>query len=418
MCSDVAIRAIGLGKTYMLYERPVERLMEALSLGRRQYGRCFAALQDVSFEVRRGEVLGIVGRNGAGKSTLLQLVCGTLQPSTGSIEVNGRVAALLELGAGFNPEFTGRENVFMNAAILGIPETEIAARFDSIVDFSGLRDFIDQPVKTYSSGMYVRLAFSVATAFEPDILVIDEALSVGDGAFARKSFDRIMALKDQGTTILFCSHSMFHVEAICDQVLWLEGGRVRMRDVPERVTHAYGAALMAETPPIPAPKAPPLEPTPHSTATGSARLLEVRVTADGVTGRRLAVRSGVTDVTVEVRFLAAPGLPPPTLAYGLETESGIVVSSAGSGLDGVPLIQEPDGSGRATLRLPHLPLMRGIYRLTIYLACERTLHVYDQATYCAELDVSHVGLEQGLVFLPRSWNDGPILFGPTPSGGA
>ncbi|MGZ8193237.1 MAG: ABC transporter ATP-binding protein [Methylobacter sp.] len=192
MSAEPAIVVKNLSKHYQLYTRPHDRLKQLLCLGKRQYYREFSALHELSFEVMPGEVVGIIGRNGSGKSTLLQLVCGTLTPSTGEVSVKGRVAALLELGTGFNPEFTGRENVFMSAAIMGLSQKEIENRFDEIVDFSGIREFIDQPVKTYSSGMYVRLAFAVATSVDPDILVIDEALSVGDGAFARQSFNRVM----------------------------------------------------------------------------------------------------------------------------------------------------------------------------------------------------------------------------------
>lgn len=401
MCSDVAIRAVGLGKTYTLYERPIDRLLEGLWCGRRPYGRRFAALSDVSFELRRGEVLGIVGRNGAGKSTLLQLICGTLSPSAGRIEVHGRIAALLELGAGFNPDFTGRENVFMNAAILGLREEEIERRFDAIVDFSGVREFIDQPVKTFSSGMYVRLAFAIATSVEPDILVIDEALSVGDGAFARKSFDRIMALKERGATILFCSHSMYQVEAICDRALWLENGRLIRLDTPHRVTRAYQAAL------VPATAEPEVGATRTSVTlagSGSARLIEVVVAADGIPGRHLNLRAGSSNVTVDVRFQTDPGLPPPSVAFGLETVAGAAISSGSTFFDGVPLAVNARGEGSVRLAFPCLPLMRGAYRLSIFLGCERTLHVYDQALYCAELDVTDDGPEQGVVFLPRAWD--------------
>lgn len=224
MSSSFAIRAQHLGKAFQLYERPIDRLKQMLMRGRRRYYKEFAALHDVSFELRKGEVLGLVGRNGAGKSTLLQLICGTLNPSAGQVAVQGRVAALLELGAGFNPDFTGQENIYLNASILGLSKAEIDARYDDIVEFSGIADFIHQPVKTYSSGMYVRLAFSIATSVDPDILVIDEALSVGDGAFARKSFDRIMRLKEKGATILFCSHSVYQIEALCTRALWLDKG--------------------------------------------------------------------------------------------------------------------------------------------------------------------------------------------------
>jgi lipopolysaccharide transport system ATP-binding protein len=234
MSSNWAIQARHLGKAFQLYERPIDRLKQMLMRGRRRYYKEFAALHDVSFELQKGEVLGLVGRNGAGKSTLLQLICGTLTPSGGQVAVHGRVAALLELGAGFNQEFSGKENIYLNASILGLSKEEIDERYEAIVEFSGIADFIHQPVKTYSSGMYVRLAFSIATSVDPDILVIDEALSVGDGAFARKSFDRIMRLKEKGATILFCSHSIYQIEALCTKALWLDKGVVKLTGDPLR----------------------------------------------------------------------------------------------------------------------------------------------------------------------------------------
>lgn len=205
----------------------------------KKYGRKHIALEPVSIEIKKGEVLGVIGTNGSGKSTLMQLICGVLEPSSGRVQTNGRIAALLELGAGFNPDFTGRENIFLNAAILGLSHQESNKKIDEIIKFSGVEKFIDQPVKTYSSGMYVRLAFSVATSVDPDILVIDEALSVGDGAFARKSFDRIMSLKQKGCTIVFCSHSIYQVEALCQRVLWLDKGKLQALARP----HLYASAI-------------------------------------------------------------------------------------------------------------------------------------------------------------------------------
>ena len=197
-----------------------------LARGRRQYFREFNALQDVSFEIRKGEAVGIIGRNGSGKSTLLQLICGTLHPSHGQVEVHGRVAALLELGAGFNPEFTGRENVYLGASLYGLTRAQIDARFASVAAFAEIGEFIDRPVKTYSSGMYVRLAFSVAISVEPDILVIDEALAVGDVYFVNKCMRRIEALKQAGVTILFVSHDTVAIASFASSALWLERGRL------------------------------------------------------------------------------------------------------------------------------------------------------------------------------------------------
>ena len=403
--SEIAVHVDGLGKTYTIYSRPLDRLRQVLARKGRRYGRDFVALDDVSFDLMRGQVLGVVGNNGAGKSTLLQLLCGTLRPTSGKLQVNGRIAALLELGAGFNPEFTGRENIFLNAAVLGLSTEEIEARFDSIVEFSGIGDFIEQPVKTYSSGMYVRLAFSIATSVEPDILIIDEALSVGDGAFARKSFDRIMRLREAGTTILFCSHSMYQIEAICDRALWLEKGRVRMLDTPEVVTRAYAGDL------LPAPVKSGVAPAPAAVVSeaGQARLLDVRCSVDGQSAETLHLEAGVSTLRIDVRFRFDPALPLPSIAFGLETESGVGVSSGGMAFDGVGIDPVAPGLGEVSLEFPRVSLMRGRYRLTIFLACERVIHVYDQALYCAVLEVQHKGVEQGVCFLPHTWNGGPLV---------
>jgi len=220
MSSDIAIKVVNLGKCYQIYENPRDRLKQMLMQGRRNYFREFWALHDVSFEVRKGETVGLVGKNGAGKSTLLQIVCGTLAPSAGSVEVCGRIGALLELGSGFNPEFTGRENVYLNGALLGLAKEEVDQRFDRIVDFSGVGNFIDQPVKTYSSGMVVRLAFAVQAQSDPDVLIVDEALAVGDAKFQTKCFAHLRALKQRGTSILLVSHATEQIATHCDRAVF------------------------------------------------------------------------------------------------------------------------------------------------------------------------------------------------------
>lgn len=226
MSSDISIQVEGLSKCYHIYDRPRDRLLQMLRRGSKQYFREFWALHDVSFSVRRGETVGIIGRNGSGKSTLLQMICGTVAPSTGTISTQGRVAALLELGAGFNVEFTGRENVMLNAAILGFSAQDMQARMAEVLEFSELGDFLDQPVKTYSSGMYARLAFSIAIHVDPDILIVDEALSVGDARFVAKCMRRIKEIKEQGTTILFVSHDVGSIRTLCERVVWLDKGRL------------------------------------------------------------------------------------------------------------------------------------------------------------------------------------------------
>lgn len=226
MSSEIAIRVRGIGKTYPVFDKPHERLLQLLLPGRARHGQQFQALADVSFDVRRGEAVGIIGRNGSGKSTLLQIVCGTLQPTAGSVEVSGRVAALLELGAGFNPEFTGRENVFLNGSVLGLSRSEIESRLERILAFAEIDEHIDQPVKTYSSGMFVRLAFAVAAHCDPDILIVDEALAVGDVYFQRKCYRRIEELREIGCTLLLVTHSMGSLVQQCDRGVLLEHGRM------------------------------------------------------------------------------------------------------------------------------------------------------------------------------------------------
>lgn len=227
MASDTVIRVQQLGKCYQIYDRPQDRLKQALWRGRKQFYREFWALRDVSFDVTRGQTFGIIGRNGSGKSTLLQMIAGTLTPTSGTIEAHGRVAALLELGSGFNPEFTGRENVYMNGIILGLSQEEIASRFQSIVDFADIGDFIDQPVKIYSSGMVLRLAFAVSVNVDPDILIVDEALAVGDLAFQYKCMDRLDRLTKSGVTLLFVSHDINAVKAFCHHVVYLSHGQLK-----------------------------------------------------------------------------------------------------------------------------------------------------------------------------------------------
>lgn len=246
MSSEVAIRVAGLGKCYHLYARPVDRLRQALAGGLRRLGlgrgrEHFVrahALEGVELSVRRGETLGIIGRNGSGKSTLLQIVCGTLAPTAGEVEVHGRVAALLELGSGFNPEFTGRENVLLNAALHGLSPAQVAQRFDSIAAFADLGDYLDRPVKTYSSGMVVRLAFAVVAHVDADILVIDEALAVGDAVFAQKCMRFLRQFKQHGT-VLFVSHDPASVNSLCDRAAWLHGGRLQALGPAKEVTREY-----------------------------------------------------------------------------------------------------------------------------------------------------------------------------------
>lgn len=251
MSSEIAIKVENLSKCYYIYDTPRDRLKQfvlprlqvAVGLQPQQYFKEFWALKDVSFEVKKGETVGIIGRNGSGKSTLLQLICGTLNATGGKIEANGRIAALLELGSGFNPEFSGRENVYLNGALLGLSRAEIDERFNAIAAFAGIGDFIEQPVKTYSSGMFVRLAFSIQANVDPEILIVDEALAVGDAYFVHKCMDRLSQLQDSGTSILLVTHDSTTVKQFCSRAYWLNDGQLQMQGEASPVVDAYLAHL-------------------------------------------------------------------------------------------------------------------------------------------------------------------------------
>lgn len=245
MCSDVAVRISGVSKCFEIYDKPFHRLLQMLCRGRKRFYREYWALRDISFEVKRGECLGIIGRNGAGKSTLLQILAGTLTPSSGSVRIQGRVAALLELGCGFNPEFTGRENILLNAAILGLSDTEIAERFSDITAFADIGDFIEQPVRTYSSGMVLRLAFAVMAHVNAEVLIIDEALAVGDVFFTQKCM-RFLRDFMREKTVIFVSHDTTAVCSLCNRAVFLQDGGIVLAGAPREVARKYLEELYEE----------------------------------------------------------------------------------------------------------------------------------------------------------------------------
>ncbi len=404
-----AIALTGVSKRFYRYQRPLDRLLlQFKSLRRLARYDTIEGVKPLDLTIRKGEVVGLVGRNGAGKSTLLQLVCQTLSPSSGTVTVNGKVAALLELGSGFNPEFTGRENVYMSASIAGLSRDEVDARFDDIHAFSGIGDFIDQPVKTYSSGMYVRLAFAVATSVSPDILVIDEALSVGDGAFARKSFDRIMALRDTGATILFCSHSMYQVESLCERALWVEGGEVVADDTPSLVVPRYEQFLAGSEASSHTVRESAADSIEQRTApAGSARLLHTQLTIDGQPAEaHRAAQSGESDIGLSVTFASDPALPCPGVAVTISTPAGHIVTSAGSWESSVHIERNAAGEGRVTLCFPRAALLKGEYHVGAYLFCERGLHSYEWVDPITSFHVVQQSVARGVVALPHRWQAG------------
>jgi lipopolysaccharide transport system ATP-binding protein len=246
---DIAISVRNLTKTYRLFGHPGDRIKQFFSFGLKQYHREFTALQDVSFDIKKGETVGIIGRNGSGKSTLLQLICGIIKPTAGTVKVGGRISALLELGAGFNPEFTGRENAYFQGALMGFTKAQMDKRFGEIAAFADIGEFIDQPVRTYSSGMFVRLAFAVIAHVDADILLIDEALSVGDAQFTRKCMRFLQKFKQTGT-LLVVSHDISSIVSICDRVVWLDRGSVHLNDNTKSVCDAYLMAMFEVSGPV------------------------------------------------------------------------------------------------------------------------------------------------------------------------
>ena len=361
---DFAVRVQQLGKCYEIYANPRDRLKQFLLprlqrfLGRpgHSYFQEFWALQDVSFDVLPGETVGIIGRNGSGKSTLLQMICGTLSPTRGNVQTRGRVAALLELGSGFNPDFTGRENVYLNATVLGLSQKEIEARLDSIIAFADIGSFIDQPVKTYSSGMVVRLAFAVQSQIEPDILIVDEALSVGDAKFQAKCFDRLKKLKERGTSILLVTHSSEQIVTHCTRALLLNDGAVLEIGEPRRVVNRYldllfGREPKAELPSSDQPGASPAEPAPsheyplshtqdqfftrpgynpheYRWGDGSARILDFFLAADGESYPSAIVTGQKILLALSIQFVS--GMVRPILGVTIKTKEGVTVYGANS----------------------------------------------------------------------------------------
>ena len=392
---DVVIELRDVAKSYSMEQQPWRRLWQQLS-GRQASGRQHHAIRKVDLRIRRGEVVGIVGRNGAGKSTLLQMVCGVLQPSRGERIVRGRVAALLELGAGFNPELTGRENVRLNGPLLGLSSAEVNARMDEIIDFAGIHDFIDQPVRSYSSGMFVRLAFSMATSMDPDILVVDEALSVGDGAFARKSYERIMALKEKGTTILFCSHSMFQVESLCTRAIWIEGGEVRIDGPVHQTTVEYSEWMSRRES-----GASEIEAQVQRFETISAAIERVKVHEPPVGD---ALRHGIDSLVIEIDFRSDLAIPCPTLGVVILGADARAITSAGNWIDGFPLQRDAEGRVSTVIEFPQLPLLKGRYTVSVFVLCDRALNIYASAEHAVSLNVIQDHLAQGVVSLPHAWH--------------
>jgi lipopolysaccharide transport system ATP-binding protein len=319
-----------------------------------------AALKDVSFVVDRGEAFGIIGRNGSGKSTLLKIISGILKPTSGTVRVNGRVAALIELGAGFHPEITGRENIVINGIMLGLTRREIDKRFDAIVEFSGIRDFIDQPVKTYSSGMYVRLGFAVAVHVDPEILLIDEVLAVGDEEFSQKCIAKIQEMKYRGVTLLFVTHQLDQVRNLCDRALWLDHGMTEAIGDPVRVVDHYLQEVSGTVAaPVTAPAATPKD---EEERWGSGEVVLTRVALTDEKGHELVALGAGSSVAIEMDVEVRVPQDDFVFGVGIYHADGSCVYGTNTDLEGL-MPQQLDGNGRVRFVMPSLDLVAGTYRI-------------------------------------------------------
>jgi ABC-type polysaccharide/polyol phosphate transport system ATPase subunit len=388
----IAVETAGLTKVYRMYASPWGRLAELVS--RRRHHRAFPALEDVTFSLPRGEGLALIGENGAGKSTLLKILAGITAPTSGAFQVRGKIASILELGSGFHPELTGRQNIVLNAAMLGLSQEELRLKMPEIVAFSELGEFIDQPVKTYSTGMAMRLGFSIATQVEPDVLIIDEALSVGDGYFQKKCMDRLRLFVDSGGTLLFCSHAMYYVSAFCRRALWLRQGRAEALGPVAEVVREYENFLVAKSAQAAA-AAPP--------AASEARALPARIVS-----ARLAEPQGDflysygDPLEVEVEWQTEdPGLAF-HLGVGINRADDLEVCSFATHLDGLPP-RTGQRSYAARLRVPSLPLVKGEFTLYIFLLDEGGLHVYDQRRLANAFTVHSPTYAFGLIRAGHAW---------------
>ena len=402
-----AIIATDLGKEYRQFQQPIDSLKELFF--RKQYHQKFWALRNASFRCEEGEVLGVVGDNGAGKSTLLKLLSGTARATEGELVVNGRVSAILELGSGFHTDFTGLENIHLGLAMLGLNAHQIEEKVDEIIEFSELADFIHQPVKNYSSGMFVRLAFSVVTSVDPDILVVDEALSVGDQHFQKKSMDRMMAFKDKGKSLVFCSHSLYHVKELCDKAIWLDKGEVKLYGTSAEVIDAYTdhvrqqnkvAEFSSQKAKIEAEKQQPQERL-------AAHLIEATLLGaeknkhdlpEFITHRKFAVK-----VLTEI----SPSLDVNDVHIGvvIKRNDGVTCYGISTVLDGIDLFHQQEQVYGIVYEIENLPLLSGNYVLDVWLIDSTSVHVYDSMFNSTSFSVRQESTEIGVSFIEHQWRN-------------
>ena len=388
-----------LSRRFRVYPRGTRTLKSRVLLRGRTGPADVWALRDVSLSIEPGTALGLVGRNGSGKSTLLRIIAAIIKPTSGRVDVGGRIGTLLELGAGFHPDFTGRENVFLNGSILGLKRSYIRERFDEIVGFAELNDFIDVPVRTYSSGMYMRLGFAVASHLNADVLLLDEVFAVGDGAFQRKCLDRIFEFKRNGGTIVFVSHDATAVQQLCERTVLLRDGRVTFDGATGEALTEYHRLLADERDPA------ELAGGLSEWGSGEARIADARVCgADGVEREQFV--SG-DPFSLAIRLVSSSAVPPPRLSYELRDDADRLLAGGGLAVDAVGW---PHGAGVVSLRfdLDALPLATGRFHFSLALAGPDTGHLYHRLERVAPFVVESPAGERGSVALDGRWSGGEV----------
>ena len=377
---EISVRISNVSKVYKLYPRPVDRLVETLFGGKTPRHKPFRALKDINLEIKRGETIGLIGPNGSGKSTLLEILCGTMEPTTGSIETRGRIAALLELGAGFNPEFSGRENVYLNASVMGVPKEVVDERFAEVAAFAEIGDYIDRPVKTYSSGMYVRLAFASAINMEPEILIVDEALSVGDISFQRKCYRHFQEMQRRGVTVIFVTHATELIRAHCHRAVYISAGEVKALGDPRDVVHEYLHSLFTrqesdgDTGNAPelgvtrdgAESRASYNPSEYRWGNRQAEIVDYEIESSGIIDPKVLDQGAA----VRLRLLARYHAPLKNIIYGLtiKTVDGITVFGANTRARNMPRI-DADSADEAWVEFEFVNhLLPGEYFISLGIA--------------------------------------------------
>ncbi len=401
---DTMIQIEHLQKMYHLYDKPIDRLKEVLRPGRKSYHKEFYALRDISLTIKRGESVGIVGVNGSGKSTLLKIITGVLNPTEGKVETYGKVAALLELGAGFNPEYTGRENIYLNGTMMGYSEEEMAQRVQPIIDFADIGDFIDQPVKTYSSGMFARLAFAVAINVSPDILIVDEALAVGDTRFQVKCIDKMMELKKKGTTILFVTHAIEQIKRFCTRAIWIRDGVIYQDGEASQIVDLYdnymrfGKAAMDEE----AESGSDATESTEGTQDAEQRSDMLAVIHSVTINKQMLHTFEELIVSVEYEILdeQVKGFILGVAIYSMDRK--IYVFGANTYLDHIQL-KEEKGLYQYEYRIPKLPLISGEFVIDVGIFNNEGIANLDYKTSVVRFAVSNTYFSEGLAYMEHDW---------------